>query len=122
MEDVQPFGKNSFVENQEPKQNSSMDRQAAALEFLENIDIKLASKYAFSALLVDIVALIALWLAAAVVGAIDSIPMFPKVMEVVGLSYTLWFSTRYLIFKENREELFANIDGIKQKVIGSDDD
>ncbi|KAH7859745.1 hypothetical protein Vadar_004974 [Vaccinium darrowii] len=115
LEDVQPFGKNSFVENQEPKQDSSMDRQAAALEFLENIDIKLASKYAFSALLVDIVALIALWLAVAVVGAIDSIPVFPKVMEVVGLSYTLWFSTRYLIFKENREELFAKIDGIKQK-------
>ncbi|KAI8536389.1 hypothetical protein RHMOL_Rhmol10G0253200 [Rhododendron molle] len=78
----------------------------------------LASKYAFSALLVDVVSLIALWLATAVVGAIDSIPVFPKVMEVVGLSFTIWFSTRYLLFKENREELFAEIEEIKQKVIG----
>lgn len=45
--------------------------------------LQLASKYAFSALLVDIVALIALWLAVAVVGAIDSIP----VVSVGVLSY-----------------------------------
>ncbi|XP_058184967.1 protein CURVATURE THYLAKOID 1D, chloroplastic-like [Rhododendron vialii] len=121
LEDVQPFGKKSyaeFVQEKEPEQDSSVDRQAAALGFLDNIDMELASKYAFSALLVDVVSLIALWLATAVVGAIDSIPVFPKVMEVVGLSYTIWFSTRYLLFKENREELFAEIEEIKQKVIG----
>lgn len=77
-------------------------------------------------------ALVTLWLASAIIGAIDSIPLvcypsrfyvclliynckycpfagilmmliiwhqFPKLMEVVGLGYTIWFSSRYLIFK-----------------------
>lgn len=74
-------------------------------------------------------ALVILWLSSAVIGAIDSIPLvciklqlfqyfhpkinflnanrfwfifavqFPKLLEVVGLGYTVWFSTRYLLFK-----------------------
>ncbi|KAE8718531.1 hypothetical protein F3Y22_tig00110013pilonHSYRG00484 [Hibiscus syriacus] len=38
-------------------------------------------------------ALVALWLASALVGAIDSIPLFPKLLEVVGLGYTFWFTS-----------------------------
>ncbi|KAG6649836.1 hypothetical protein CIPAW_06G000800 [Carya illinoinensis] len=34
-------------------------------------------------------ALVALWFASTIVGAIDSIPLFTKLMEVVGLGYTL---------------------------------
>lgn len=37
MEDVQPFGKKSYAEF---VQDPSVDRQAAALEFLDNIDMK----------------------------------------------------------------------------------
>ncbi|KAH1058632.1 hypothetical protein GLYMA_02G040600v4 [Glycine max] len=44
-------------------------------------------------------ALVALWLTSAVIGAIDSIPLFPKLLEVVGLAYTVWFTSRYLLFK-----------------------
>lgn len=43
MEDVQPFGKKSyaeFVQEKDSEQDSSVDRQAAALEFLDNIDMK----------------------------------------------------------------------------------
>ncbi|KAI8536387.1 hypothetical protein RHMOL_Rhmol10G0253200 [Rhododendron molle] len=43
LEDVQPFGKKSyaeFVQEKDSEQDSSVDRQAAALEFLENIDMK----------------------------------------------------------------------------------
>lgn len=70
-------------------------------------------------------------------------------MEVVGLGYTIWFSSRYLIFKvvigiacleiqlfnhvkayliiittlqENREELVAKVQVLKQQVLGSNDD
>lgn len=76
----------------------------------------------------------------------------PTLLEIVGLSYTVWFSTRYLLFKvfahpdqgpivryllistiiihfglpwilqENREEFFTKIEYIKQEVFGSDDD
>ncbi|XP_057492669.1 protein CURVATURE THYLAKOID 1D, chloroplastic-like [Actinidia eriantha] len=125
VEDVQPVAKNSYaeiVQKDEVKEDSTVDGQAQAFEFLENLDIKLDSEDTYSILLFGSGALIALWLATAVVGAIDSIPLFPKLMEVVGLSYTLWFSTRYLIFKENRQELFAKIDEIKQQVLGVNDD
>ncbi|CAI0422000.1 unnamed protein product [Linum tenue] len=67
-------------------------------------------------------ALLALWLTSAVVSAVDSIPLFPKLMEVVGLGYTFWFTTRYLLFKKNREELVAKIEELKQQVLGTKDD
>ncbi|XWS41640.1 hypothetical protein CRYUN_Cryun17cG0099500 [Craigia yunnanensis] len=47
---------------------------------------------------------------------------FPKLMEVVGLGYSFWFSSRYLLFKKNREELAAKIEELKQQVLGSDDE
>ncbi|PSS26546.1 Protein CURVATURE THYLAKOID 1D like [Actinidia chinensis var. chinensis] len=125
VEDVQPVEKNSYaaiVQKDEVIEDSTADGKAQAFELLDNLDIKLDSKDTYSILLLGGGALIALWLATAFVGAIDSIPLFPKLMEVVGLSYTLWFSTRYLIFKENRKELFAKIDEIKQQVLGSNDD
>ncbi|KAL6518586.1 hypothetical protein OROGR_019088 [Orobanche gracilis] len=62
---------------------------------------------------------VALWLASATVGAIDSIPLVPKMLELVVLGYTVWFSSCYLIFKENRDELFATVEQIKQEVLGS---
>merc|ERR1719191_1473274 len=35
---------------------------------------------------------ILLWLASTIVGAISSFPLLPKLMELVGLSYTAWFT------------------------------
>uniref|UniRef100_A0A0E0ET18 Cyanobacterial aminoacyl-tRNA synthetase CAAD domain-containing protein n=1 Tax=Oryza meridionalis TaxID=40149 RepID=A0A0E0ET18_9ORYZ len=43
----------------------------------------------------------------------------PQVMEVVGLGFTVWFTSRYLIFKENRDELIARIGSIKKQILGS---
>ncbi|WOL08763.1 nucleolin 1-like [Canna indica] len=67
-------------------------------------------------------ALVALWTTSAIISAVDSIPLFSKLMEVVGLGFTLWFSSRYLLFKENRDELFSKIDDLKEKMFGTDDD
>ncbi|GKV18710.1 hypothetical protein SLEP1_g29051 [Rubroshorea leprosula] len=67
-------------------------------------------------------ALVALWLASAVAAAIESIPLFPKLMQVVGLGYTVWFSSRHLLFKENRDELAAKIKELKRQVLGLNDD
>ncbi|QCD90697.1 protein CURVATURE THYLAKOID 1D, chloroplastic [Vigna unguiculata] len=65
--------------------------------------------------------LTALWLTTAVVGAIDSIPLFPKLLEVVGLAYTVWFTSRYLLFKQSRDELSTKIEELKEQVFGSED-
>ncbi|MCI24256.1 protein CURVATURE THYLAKOID 1A chloroplastic-like, partial [Trifolium medium] len=44
-------------------------------------------------------ALVAVWLSSILVGAINSVPLLPKIMELVGLGYTGWFVYRYLLFK-----------------------
>merc|ERR1712149_161275 len=50
-------------------------------------------------------AIVLLWLASTIVGSVSNIPLLPKLMELVGLSYTAWFTYRYLLFKSSRQEL-----------------
>ncbi|PKI42100.1 protein CURVATURE THYLAKOID 1D, chloroplastic [Punica granatum] len=117
---------NSFAEGFSPAASNEEppppDGQAQSFELLENIDLKFDSEDTLSIALYGSGALVALWLASAVVGAIDSIPLLPKLLEVVGLGYTVWFTWRYLIFKKNREEFLAKISELKQEVLGSKDD
>ncbi|MBA0826594.1 hypothetical protein Goarm_011425, partial [Gossypium armourianum] len=44
-------------------------------------------------------AIVAVWLSSILVGAINSVPLLPKIMELVGLGYSGWFVYRYLLFK-----------------------
>ncbi|XP_062220371.1 protein CURVATURE THYLAKOID 1D, chloroplastic-like [Phragmites australis] len=62
-------------------------------------------------------AFIALWILSSVVSAIDSVPLLPKLLELVGVGYSIWFTTRYLLFKESRDELFAKFEDLKQRII-----
>ncbi|MCL7029555.1 hypothetical protein MKW94_030431 [Papaver nudicaule] len=105
-----------------PKDEASLTEQMMSFDFMDGLNLKLDSEDAYSYLVYGSGALITLWLASAVVGAIDSIPVFPKVLEIVGLGYTIWFSSRYLIFKKNREELFTKIGELKKQVLGSTDE
>ncbi|KAL6220159.1 hypothetical protein ACLB2K_007916 [Fragaria x ananassa] len=106
---------------EDPIVNGS-EGQSQISELLENFNLKLDNDDSYVFLLYSGGALVTLWLASAIIGAIDSIPLFPKLMEVVGLAYTIWFSSRYLIFKKNREELVAKVQVLKQQVLGSNDD
>ena len=63
-------------------------------------------------------ALAGVWLSNTVVGAINSLPLLPKVFELVGLGYSAWFTYRYLLFKANREELVDDIEALKKKIAG----
>lgn len=65
-------------------------------------------------------AVVAVWLSSIVVGAINSVPLLPKVMELVGLGYTGWFVYRYLLFKSSRKELAEDIDSLKKKIAGTE--
>ena len=58
------------------------------------------------------------WLSGTVVGAINSIPVLPKVMELVGLGYSSWFVYRYVLYKDSRKELVEQFDALKNKVSG----
>ncbi|CAL9095170.1 hypothetical protein MUK42_19817 [Musa troglodytarum] len=90
----------------------------AANNLLSKLNLKIDSEEAYGILFYVAGALVAVWISAAFVSSIDSLPVFPKVMEVVGLGFTIWFSTRYLIFKENRDELFTKLDELKEKILG----
>ena len=61
-------------------------------------------------------AVVLLWLASTVIGAVNAIPLLPKLLELVGLGYTAWFVYRYLLFKSSREELVADIEELKKKI------
>jgi len=63
-------------------------------------------------------AIVLLWFASTIVGSMNSIPLLPKLMELVGLSYTAWFTYRYLLFKSSRQELVQDIEELKKKVSG----
>ncbi|CAA0820737.1 Protein CURVATURE THYLAKOID 1A- chloroplastic [Striga hermonthica] len=65
-------------------------------------------------------AIVAVWLATVVVGAINSVPLLPKVMELVGLGYSGWFVYRYLLFKSSRKELASDIEALKKKIAGTE--
>ncbi|PWZ19983.1 Protein CURVATURE THYLAKOID 1D, chloroplastic [Zea mays] len=62
-------------------------------------------------------AFIALWILSSVVAAVDSVPLLPKLLELIGTAYTIWFIARYLLFKESRDELFAKFEDLKQRII-----
>mmetsp|Transcript_32494 Transcript_32494/g.92090 ORF Transcript_32494/g.92090 Transcript_32494/m.92090 type:complete len:155 (+) Transcript_32494:339-803(+) len=59
-----------------------------------------------------------LWFSSTIVGAINSVPLLPKFMELVGLGYTAWFVYRYLLFKSSREELVEDVEELKKKITG----
>lgn len=64
-------------------------------------------------------ALLALWVSSIIVSAINSVPLLPKLMELIGLGYTGWFVYRYLLFKSSRKELASDVEEIKKKITGS---
>ncbi|KAK9147335.1 hypothetical protein Scep_006092 [Stephania cephalantha] len=65
-------------------------------------------------------AIVAVWLSSILVGAINSVPVLPKILELVGLGYTGWFVYRYLLFKSSRKELAEDIETLKKKIAGTE--
>ncbi|KAJ9545759.1 hypothetical protein OSB04_025466 [Centaurea solstitialis] len=65
-------------------------------------------------------AAVGVWLSSTVVNAINSVPVVPKFMELIGFGYTGWFIYRYLLFKSGRKELADDIEVLKKKIIGSE--
>ncbi|KAK4748857.1 hypothetical protein SAY87_015443 [Trapa incisa] len=98
------------------------DQQEQSFVLMDNVDLKFDSEDILPIVLFGSGALVALWLASAVVVRIDTIPVLPRLLEAVGVGYTVWFTWRYLIFKKNREEMINKISEIKQQVLGSKDD
>jgi hypothetical protein len=63
-------------------------------------------------------ALISVKLVLALLGAINEIPLLAPTFELIGLIYSGWFLYRYLLKASNRQELFEDINSIKDQVLG----
>ncbi|KAJ1399534.1 Cyanobacterial aminoacyl-tRNA synthetase, CAAD domain [Sesbania bispinosa] len=125
LDDYKAADKNGFNEtsvNEDPKEELPSDEQGLSMDFMDKLNIKLDTNDTGSIVFYGVGAIAALWLTSAVIGAIDTIPLIPKLLEVVGLGYTVWFSSRYLLFKNNRDELAAKIEELKEQVLGSEED
>lgn len=62
--------------------------------------------------------LVALWLSSIIIGAVNNVPLLPKILELVGLGYSGWFVYRYILFKSSRRQLAADIEELKVKITG----
>ncbi|MGC9504799.1 CAAD domain-containing protein [Baaleninema sp.] len=64
-------------------------------------------------------ALVAIYLVASIVDAINDIPLLSPLFELVGIGYSGWFIFRYLLTAEARTELQSKITDFSQKVTGT---
>jgi len=65
---------------------------------------------------ISVASFIAIWAASGVIDAVNKLPLFGGVFEVVGLGVSGWFAYRYLFNAADREELKDNIDNFFKKV------
>lgn len=63
-------------------------------------------------------ATVTVYITLSILDAIDNIPLLSSILELVGLGYTIWFITRYLLKASTRQELFAEFNGFKEQIIG----
>jgi hypothetical protein len=55
----------------------------------------------------------------AVLDALDDIPLLSPTFQLIGIGYSVWFISRYLLKASTRKELAEEFESYKQQVIGS---
>ena len=94
-----------------------------AFDFLSEVPEQLGSFFAdykqpLITLGLIITAAITVYVTLSVLDAIDNIPLLSPILELVGLGYTIWFVSRYLLKASSREEFLAEFNSFKQQVVG----
>ena len=59
-----------------------------------------------------IATVIALKVALAVMDALDDIPVVAPTLELIGVGYSIWFVSRYLLKSSTRQELAQKLEGV----------
>jgi hypothetical protein len=65
-----------------------------------------------------IAALVAIKLLLAVLGAINDLPLFSSLFELIGMGYSAWFVWRYLLKASTREQLLGELGSFKEQIMG----
>ncbi|MBW4601578.1 MAG: CAAD domain-containing protein [Calothrix sp. FI2-JRJ7] len=63
-------------------------------------------------------ALLSVKLVFAVLDAVNDIPLFATIFELVGIGYATWFVSRYLLKASTRQELSSEINNFKNQISG----
>ncbi|WP_339459088.1 CAAD domain-containing protein [Nodularia spumigena] len=92
-------------------------------EFLEQLPAYVSGffqKYQRSLINVALIltAIITVKVVAAILGAINYIPLLSPSFELIGIGYFTWFCLRYLTKSETRQELTEKIRLFKQEIAG----
>ncbi|WP_377476280.1 MAG: CAAD domain-containing protein [Microcoleus anatoxicus] len=56
----------------------------------------------------------------AVLNALNEVPLVAPTFELIGIGYAGWFVYRYLLKASDRQELLAEIESLKEQVVGKD--
>jgi len=54
----------------------------------------------------------------AVIDALNDIPLLAPTFELIGIVYSGWFVYRYLLRASNRQELWTEVQALKEQLIG----
>lgn len=65
--------------------------------------------------------IVTLRLIIALIGALNDLPLFAATFEVIGIGFVIWFVYRYLLKASTRQEIFLEIQILKEQIIGKSD-
>ena len=93
------------------------------LEFLNQLPEYLGSifnnnKRGLITLVLILSAFVTVKVAIALLDAINDLPLLQPIFELIGLFYSIWFTFRYLIKYETRQELSQKFNAFKQELLG----
>ena len=96
-----------------------------ALDFLSKLPDELGNffldyKKPLTSVGLIIAASITVYITLSVLDAINHIPLLSPILELVGLGYSVWFVSRYLLKESTRSELFAELNSLKEQVFGDE--
>lgn len=63
-------------------------------------------------------AIVSVKLTLALLSALNEIPLVEPLLELVGLGYSAWFVTRFMLKSEKRQEFYAKFNSTKNEVLG----
>ncbi len=94
--------------------------------FLANIFDYLSSlfttyKQSLVSLLIIVGAIVALRIVLAVMDALNDVPLLAPTFKLIGIGYSVWFVSRYLLKSSTRQELFATLQAFLGKHVSLED-
>jgi hypothetical protein len=76
------------------------------------------NQQAIFTLFLIVTALVTVKVVLALLSAVNGVPLLKPTFEIIGLIYSFWFTLRYLIKTETRQELAQRVASLKQQVFG----